>query len=370
MNPEENARLTKVGPGTPGGNLLRRYWWPVWFSEQLGTKPQPVRLLGEDLILFRGGNGHIGLLDRFCPHRGTSLELGRVEGDGIRCCYHGWKLDHVGRCLDMPAEPPESPLREEVRQTAYLTAEAGGLVFAYIGPRPVPLLPRYDLLFQPGLHRVVHATFDHCNWLQRAENAVDQLHATVLHAPGYPELALKRSDVDWTRTPYGIRAAYDVSGEQGKVSHFIFPSSNRYFGARVGERPSQNMHIRVPRDDFTTLTFGLRTYEHAQLQGSLTTRGLSDRPRGVYERVDDGWWGIASNDQDRAAQESQGIIADRTREILGTSDRGVVMFRRMLHDAMAAVERGDDPPGVIREESEGFIGFDASQRRDGALMHT
>jgi 5,5'-dehydrodivanillate O-demethylase oxygenase subunit len=368
MTPEENQRLTQVGPGTPGGNLLRRYWWPVWFSEQLGTKPHPVRLLGEDLILFRDGTGHVGLLGRFCPHRGASLELGRVEADGIRCCYHGWKFAADGRCMEMPAEPVGSPLCNEVQQTAYLTEEAGGLVFAYIGPKPAPLFPRYDLLFQPGLHRVLHATFDHCNWMQRAENSVDQLHATVLHAAGYPEFALKRSDVDWSRTFYGIRAAYDVSGGQGKVSHFVFPSSNRYFGARVGERPSQNFHIRMPRDDTSTLTFGIRTYEDPESKGSLTTRGLSDQPRGVYKRVEDGWWGIASNDQDRAAQESQGLVADRTREVLGTSDRGVAMFRRMLSDAITAVERGEDPPGVIREAPAGFIDFDASQRRDGLLM--
>ena len=134
-------------------------------------------------MLFRDGAGRTGLLDRACPHRGASLELGRVEQDGIRCCYHGWKFSADGTCLDLPAEPAGSPLRREVRCRAYPTEEAGGLVFAYLGPQPAPLLPRYDLLFQTGMHRVVHASLDHCNWLQRAENAVDQLHATVLHAP-------------------------------------------------------------------------------------------------------------------------------------------------------------------------------------------
>ncbi|HEY4134794.1 MAG TPA: Rieske 2Fe-2S domain-containing protein [Alphaproteobacteria bacterium] len=369
MTPEENLRLTRVGPGTPCGEMLRRYWWPISFTEELARgKSLPVRVLGEDLILYRDGAGRLGLLDERCPHRGASLQLGRVEEDGIRCCYHGWKFDGAGRCLDMPCEPPGSVLQKEVRQVAYRTEEAGGLIFAYMGPEPVPAFPRYDLLFQEGLHRTVSASLDHCNWLQRAENTVDQLHATVLHAAGYPELALQRADIEWTKTPHGIRAEYAVDGGQGKVSHFVFPSANRYFGARKGERPSQNMHFRTPKDDLSTITFAVRTYEDPEGKGSLTTRGLRVRERGVYERVEDGWWGIVSNEQDRAAQESQGLIADRTREILGSSDRGVVMFRRMLSDAIKSVETGDDPPGVIREHTNAFVGFDASQQRDGKLI--
>lgn len=369
MTPEENRRLTQVGPGTPCGEMLRRYWWPVGFTQELiSGKSVPVRLLGEDLILFRDGSGRVGLLDERCPHRGASLQLGRVEQDGIRCCYHGWKFDCAGRCLDMPAEPAGTALLQEVRQTAYRTEEAGGLIFAYLGASPVPALPRYDLLFQAGMHRTVSAGVDHCNWLQRAENTVDQLHATVLHAAGYPELAMQRADIEWTRTPYGIRAEYSVAGGQGKVSHFIFPSANRYFGARKNERPSQNMHFRVPVDDASTITYAVQTYEDPAGVGSLTTRGLKVLPRGVYERVDDGWWGLASKEQDRAAQESQGVIADRTREILGSSDRGVVIFRRMLSDAIKSVARGEDPPGVIRDDGGDLIGFDANQHRDGELI--
>ena len=369
MTPEENIRMTRVGAGTSCGNMLRLYWWPVGFSEKLPAKKSlATRLLGEDLVLFRDGAGRVGLLDARCPHRGASLELGRVEEDGIRCCYHGWKFDGVGHCMEMPAEPPQSPLLRDVRQTAYPTQEAGGIIFAYMGPKPIPQVPRYDLLFQQGLHRVVSASLDHCNWLQRAENTVDQLHATVLHAAGYPELAMQRADIDWSKTAHGIRAEYSVAGGQGKVSHFIFPSANRYFGARKGERPSQNMHFRVPCDDVSTITYAVRTYEDPEGKGSLVTRGLRIHERGVYERVEDGWWNLASNEQDRAAQESQGLIADRTREVLGTSDRGVVMFRRMLSDAIKSVEMGEDPPGVIRDSMDGFIGFDAKQVRDGKPM--
>ncbi len=134
MTPEQNERLTRIGPGTAVGNMLRRYWWPVWFSDRIKGKPVPVRLLGEEFVLFRNPAGALGLVDRACPHRGAGLELGRVEADGIRCCYHGWKFAADGRCLDMPAEPPGTPLLKEVRIGAYPVAEAAGLGFAYIGP--------------------------------------------------------------------------------------------------------------------------------------------------------------------------------------------------------------------------------------------
>jgi 5,5'-dehydrodivanillate O-demethylase len=365
MTPEENERLTRVGPGTPVGEMLRRYWWPVWFSEQVSTTPVPVRVLGEDLVLFRDGSGRTALLDRRCPHRGASLELGRVEADGIRCCYHGWKFDRAGYCLDMPCEPENTPLKDEVRQTAYATEEAAGLVFAYLGPEPAPVLPRYDLFFGEGLQRTVGAEIDHCNWLQRAENTVDQMHATVLHAAGYPELALQRPKIDWSRTWYGVRSSYELTGGAAKVSHFIFPASNRYFGARIGDTSSQNMHIRTPVDDTATMTFYIRAKESRDTDKRLVTKGLTVTTPGVYERVEDGWWGLPNREQDRAAQESQGRIADRTREILATSDRGVVMFRRMLAEGVAAVERGEDPAGVVRTSADELIMFDAKHVRDG-----
>lgn len=368
MSPEENERLTRVGLNTPAGNMLRRYWWPVGFSQSLAQRPVPVRILGEDLILFRDGSGRVGLLDRFCPHRRASLELGRVELDGIRCCYHGWKFDTAGRCTEMPAEPANNPLLQEVHQTAYPTQEASGLIFAYLGPAPAPLLPRYDLLFRDDCSRHVGAFVEHCNWMQRAENAVDQMHSTVLHASVYPEIALQRPNVTWEKLWYGVRAAFEVPGRQAKISHFLFPSNSRYFGARVDDLPSHIMRFRVPTDDVGTKTFYIRAREARGQGDSLVTHGVTERQRGVYDRVEDGWWGLASREQDRAAQESQGLIADRSRETLATSDRGVVMFRRMLVEAIAAVERGEDPPGVIRDSNDELIAFDAQKIRDGAVV--
>ena len=130
MTPEQNERLVRVGPGTPSGDMLRRYWWPIGFSEQHGKKPVPVRLLGEEFVLFRSGGGVAALVDRACPHRGAGLELGRIEAEGIRCCYHGWKFATDGTCLEMPAEPADTPLLKEVRLGAYPVREAAGLVFS------------------------------------------------------------------------------------------------------------------------------------------------------------------------------------------------------------------------------------------------
>jgi 5,5'-dehydrodivanillate O-demethylase len=165
-----------------------------------------------------------------------------------------------------------------------------------------------------------------------------------------------------------VRAAFEVPGRQAKISHFLFPSNSRYFGARVNDLPSHIMRFRVPTDDVTTTTFYIRAREARGQGDSLTTHGITERQRGVYERVEDGWWGLASREQDRAAQESQGPIADRARETLATSDRGVVLFRRMLVEAIAAVERGEDPPGVVRQESNELITFDAQKIRDGAVV--
>jgi len=368
MTPEQNELMTRVGPDTPAGEMLRRYWWPVGFSQELKDKPVPVRLLGQDLILFRDGSGQAGLLDLQCPHRGASLALGRVEADGIRCCYHGWKFDSAGRCLDMPAEPANSTMRDETRMKAYSTFEISGFVFAYIGPQPAPAFPKYDLLFLPNMDRHVGSSDEYCNWMQRAENGVDQMHSTVLHATVYPEIALQRPNVDWQSTWYGVRAAFDVPGRQTKVSHLVFPSHSRYFGARVNDLPSHIMRFRVPIDDVCTRTFYVRARDAEGRAGEIKTNGYTQREPGVYERVEDGWWGLSSREQDRAAQESQGPIADRTREILGTSDRGVVLFRQMLNKAITAVQRGEDPPGVLRGDQGDLLTFDAKKLRAGTLI--
>ena len=367
MDEAENELLTRVGPGTKMGALLRRYWWPVGFSEHVLRKPVPVRLLGEDLVLFRDPAGKLGLIERYCAHRRASLEFGRVEAQGIRCCYHGWKYGADGQCIETPLEPEGSRLKDQVKLAGYDVTEASGLVFAYLGPQPAPAFPRWDLLYREAGLTVVGADEEYCNWLQRAENAIDQHHLCALHAAVYPQLAFQRTQVEWDPTWYGLKTVQRVPGlPRPRVDHFIFPSSNRFARARVGDPPSHDLRIRVPTDDEKTTTFWVNAYPSITDQGRLKTQGLKKSEPGVYERAPDGWWDIPSHEQDRVAQESQGRITDRAAETLASTDRGIVLFRKMLRDGLDAIASGRDPLGVLRADRN-IIELDASMDALDAL---
>jgi 5,5'-dehydrodivanillate O-demethylase oxygenase subunit len=362
MTPEDNEKLTRVGPGTPGGEMLRRYWWPVGFEEEIQTKPVKVRHLGEDFVLFRDGAGKIGMLDTFCSHRRASLEHGRVEDRGIRCCYHGWLYDAEGQCLEMPAEPPSSTLPQRVRQRSAKVQIVAGLIFAYLGPDPAPVIPRFDLLAIDECDRTIWAADDLCNWVQRAENGVDAYHSMALHASVYPSIALKRPEVEFVKTWYGFRTQSEYPDGRTNVVHDIFPSSTRRYNARVGSIPSEFLHIRVPVDDYATMTFFIESKFKSEGPFKRECRGFTKNVRGVYDTVEDGWWGLASDEQDRAAQESQGLIHDRTREILASSDRGIIMWRKVAFDSIAAVQAGRDPHGIVRDPGPNeIIRFDAGK---------
>jgi 5,5'-dehydrodivanillate O-demethylase len=362
MNQDDNELLTKIGPGTRMGELMRRYWWPVGFSQKVTKKPELVRILGEDLVLFRDGTGKTGLVQRHCPHRRASLEFGRVEDKGIRCCYHGWLFSASGQCLEMPAEPVDSALKNQVKLRAYKTQEAAGLVFAYMGPDPVPLLPPYDLLARTDMDRETSVSLDQCNWLQRAENGADPAHSMALHASVYPTIALKHPNITYDKTWYGMRFDVNYEGARKNVFHMLFPSNTRRFGARVGDkRPAQYLHLRVPVDDYNTYTYIIEAVDAPKERAGTDSVGeISITPNLPYERIEDGWWGIASSDQDRVAQESQGVIVDRTQEILATSDRGVAMLRQMLFDSLKAIDNGQDPMGIVRD-SNSVVMFDAQK---------
>lgn len=375
LSRDENDLLTRVGPGTPCGEMLRRYWWPIGFSELVAEKQSPtkVRLLSEDFVLFRNGAGHLGLLELHCSHRGTSLEFGRVEDQGIRCCYHGWLYDTAGRCLEQPAEPADSTFKDRIRHPAYKVRESAGFIFAYLGPDPAPLLPRYDLFLQENGERVIGAGTEYCNWLQRAENSVDQTHLVALHAPEYPQMALKRPEIGWQKTVYGAKVTMHVPGvSKPKHSHWVFPSHTRHTTARKDRVPDHAIRFRVPTDDTTTKTFWLRFTPNDEANRGrplrLKTVGFEDDKPGIYTRVNDGWWGIASHDQDRVAQESQGEIYDRTREHLGASDEGVILLRQTIKESIEAVRQGQDPFWILRSSEENSkITFDASMAEIGAL---
>ena len=211
LTKEANERLTQVGLGTPMGALLRRYWYPIATLPELVTEPVlAVTVLGENLALYRTDGGDLGLVAQRCPHRGASLAYGIAEADGLRCAYHGWKFDGAGSCLEQPAEPAESAFKNRVRVPAYPVQEMGGLIWAYLGPPPVPLLPRYDLFVRDDLEREIGITRLPCNWLQIMENSLDPVHLEYLHSM-YMNYVLKRQGKPpASQTKHHERIAFDV----------------------------------------------------------------------------------------------------------------------------------------------------------------
>ena len=208
--PAPDPLLTRTDPGTPCGEYLRRFWQPVAFARDLGDVPRRIRIMGEDLVVFRDRSGHVGLLQLHCTHRGTSLEFGILQARGIRCCYHGWVFDVDGRILETPGEPADSTLRQRLCQGAYPTHEFCGLVFAYMGPPEArPVFPIYDTFEVPGLTLQPAAEFTlPCNWIQVKDNAMDPVHTSFLHAisSGYhfTEAFGELAELEWQETPYGM----------------------------------------------------------------------------------------------------------------------------------------------------------------------
>ncbi|HZT08512.1 MAG TPA: Rieske 2Fe-2S domain-containing protein [Chloroflexota bacterium] len=377
LSPEENQALTLVGPGTPAGDLLRRYWMPIGAAAEL-TPASPtkfVRVLGEDLVLFRDGRGRVGLLADHCAHRGASLLYGRVEERGIACAYHGWLYDTSGNCLECPAEPAGSRFHMTVKQTAYPVQEFSGLLWAYLGPAPTPVIPRYDVFMRKDGRRriVVQPTLD-CNWFQTMENAADPVHADVLHYEPHQQRGVRitnstRGNVDdiqsytFYRVPYGLMKKRVHRDGTGNEHPLIFPN-----GLRVGN----TIQIRTPVDDSRTMVF--RVVFEPTPDGSLIedegeipveyTLPYKDPPSALYPsahyfmRIID-VAGYGSGDwvqaQDYMAWETQGQNADRTSERLATSDRGIVMLREMMREQIELVQQGRDPLGIVRDPDHAII---------------
>src|SRR5215472_11995897 len=208
--PEEDVELTQVGPGTPCGEYLRRFWQPICFLDELRELPRRVKILGEELVVFRDSSGTVGLLELHCSHRGTSLEFGLIDAKGIRCCYHGWLFAADGTILETPGEPADSTLKDRLYHGAYPVHESGGIVFAYMGPPdkkpPFPILDTYDL---PGYRQIPRApTLWQCNWLQVKENSMDPAHLAFLHtlpgSDGFTQDFKERAEWDWLETPVGM----------------------------------------------------------------------------------------------------------------------------------------------------------------------
>ena len=327
---EENDRLTRVGPSTPMGNLMRRYWHPVGAMEELLEKPvQPVRILGEDLTLFRSLKGEIGLIGRGCAHRGMNLAYGIPQESGLRCAYHGWTYDTTGQLVDTPFEPECLPYK--IR--AYPVQELGGLIWVYLGPEPVPLLPNLELLVRPELIRDIHfRPLRQCNWLQCMDNSLDPIHFEHLHGH-YQNYYNQRHGLPRAMNParhlkvafdlyeYGIYKRRLVEGESEEnppddwtTGHPIFFPNTLVQGA--GD--SFNYQIRVPVDDTTTM--------HVFYRGR--PRRPEEAPQEVVpvrrSEVHYDEWGLVDEPgivpQDEMVWIGQGAITNRTRQHLATSD--------------------------------------------------
>jgi phenylpropionate dioxygenase-like ring-hydroxylating dioxygenase large terminal subunit len=357
--PEPDYALTAVGPGTPCGDLLRRYWMPVCLSEDLKDSPKRVRILGEDLIAFRDGQGNAGLLFFRCSHRGTSLEYGKVEERGIRCCYHGWLYDVTGNILDMPLEPAGSPFKNYIQHPCYPVREFGSLVFAYMGPLDkMPEFPIYDVWTQPGktltakMGPRVGGAVD-CNWVQSQENIVDALHVLWLHSNqagqqlGTELYGRWPKKLEYEETELGMKFTMTHELPDGRewqnIWEMVMPFT--VFMSYTGEpvtRKAQNIAFCVPIDDTHQIGAGIRCVSPNEDDGK------SHADYGPLARKDHSYEYTQRNPDDKEAQEGQGPIAIHALEHLVTSDQGVILFRKILRESIRAVREGRDPKGIIR----------------------
>jgi phthalate 4,5-dioxygenase len=377
LSKRDNELLTRVGKGTPLGELFRCYWIPALLSEEIAEPDGPpvrVRLLGEDLVAFRDSTGQVGLIGELCAHRRISLYFGRNEAGGLRCVYHGWKYDVAGCVLETPAEPAGSRLKEKIRHSAYPCREAAGIVFTYMGPPELePAFPNQEWLSVP-VDRVQTTKFElDCNYLQALEGDCDTSHAAYLHRGndgGGIEQPLEdgapRFEIE--RTWCGLRAA--AIREAGRdqqhvmVSTFCMP-----FIGNVGRGPIVDGKLdgylvvyQVPADDVATHRYNVRfkrsqpaapgELDHRDRAQILADYTLVANPRNNWKldrgkqrtRNYTGIDGFAA--QDAAVTVSMGAICDRTQETLGASDAYVIALRRFLLDAVKAFQRGATPPGL------------------------
>jgi phenylpropionate dioxygenase-like ring-hydroxylating dioxygenase large terminal subunit len=390
LNKEQNDLITLTNAGTPGGDLMRRYWQPVALSEELtADTPVPTRILGEDLVLFRDPNGRPQLIGRYCPHRSVDLSYGRLDKGGLRCVYHGWLMSGDGRCLEQPGEPASSDYKDRIRQTAYPCHEAGGLILTYMGPGQPPRIPDLPFMSCPPEQTWCTKIFHECNYLQGNEGNVDPQHLSFLHVAFGAQNSLDpnindliASDVaprlDIEETPYGYRifAVRSVGPEQQlvRITNFIMPNSSAFDGVPLfnprKDKHQPNLgfqiHWHVPIDDGSHWKYTV-LYRYAgaidkELMSSVFFGELDKgyhSPRNAQNRyLQDRqemkattFAGVGRNfyDQDLMAVETQGRIMDRSREHLGTTDRPIILMRRQLLKAVEDVRQGRDPLFVERD---------------------
>jgi phthalate 4,5-dioxygenase len=363
---EENDRITKTGPGTPMGNLFRRFWVPALLASGLPERDgPPVRfeLLSERLIAFRDSEGKVGVLEERCPHRHASLYWARNEDCGLRCVYHGWKFTTDGTCVDQPAEPESSHFKEHVKAVAYETHEAGGLIFCYMGPKDkTPPFPEHEWTFLSEDHYFVHKRVQQCNYLQNLEGELDTAHLNFLHRQwGDGEIMapadLRRKRFFLAETDFGLLLmARSDSGPDNyywRMTPFHLPSYTL-----IPDQPQNSFTAAIPRDDTSMWGFSVhwdaekplgdrsRMYMDVDEKSWIPTRNMqNDYLRDLDKQKNTNWTGIDGiRTQDMAVQEDQdGPVCRRWEEHLGTTDRGIVGSRRLLLLLAEKLEQGVEP---------------------------
>ena len=364
LSMEQNERLTRVGRGTPMGELLRRYWFPVATSQHLAENPvRSVKLLGETLTLYRDKGGRLGLVAQRCAHRSVDLKYGIPEEEGLRCPYHGWLYDTSGQCMEMPAESSESTFAERVKIQSYPVEELSGLIFGYLGPTPAPLLPKWNLFVAPNAFRMIGSSIVHGNWLQCQENSVDTVHLEWdhgrwgLHAletlgitdprrwSNFQRAFRRHTKIAFERFEYGILKYRLQEGEDEATAQgwnhghpLVFPNV-----VHIGRMGEQEFQMRVPLDDVTTWHVVYHIYEPGP-----DVEVPAQNPVPVFDVpvVDLPEWILQ---QDLSVWEGQGPITDRSVEKLAETDKGLILMRRMLEEQIKVVEDGGEPMNVFRE---------------------
>jgi phenylpropionate dioxygenase-like ring-hydroxylating dioxygenase large terminal subunit len=391
MSAEQNRLITQTGKETPAGELLRRYWQPIALADELkGPRPiRAIRVLGQDVVLFRDEAGRLGVIDRDCPHRGADMAFGRLEDGGLRCLFHGWLFDVEGKCLETPAEPPGSRLCANIRQKSYPVCERSGIIFAYLGDREPPAFPALDCFEAPETFVFAFKGFLDCNWLQAVEVGFDPAHASFLHryfededpsgtygrqfrgASAGSDMPMTevlrqfpRPDIDVYPSDIGLQILATRDLGDGRIH---VRATNAFFPQAFVIPLSAEMTItqwHVPVDDVSCYWYAVFT----SFTGPVDKQEMRDQRLKLYQlpdykprlgRFNDYGYnheeqrmktytgmGDDINVHDQWAVESQGPIQDRTREHLGQTDKAIIHFRRLL---LAEIKKASGKDRVFLE---------------------
>ncbi len=394
LKKEQNDLVTQTGPGTPMGNLFRRYWLPALLSEQLPVPDcAPVRLeiLSEKLIAFRDTSGRLGLIDEFCAHRGVSLWFGRNEHDGIRCPYHGWKFDVTGQCVDVPSEPEESGFSGKIKLKGYPMIERGGVIWVYMGPEELkPPLPEWEFATVPLAQSYMSKRFQDCNWLQALEGGIDSSHVSFLHGSSLKHDPLFNSAKGNQYNQNDFKPVFEVVDVPGglwvgarrnaeddqyywRITPWVLPTFTMV--PPRGDHPVHG-HFWIPIDDERCWAW---SYDYHPTRALTSAERLAmEEGNGVHVLVDKNYYPIQNkhNDylmdrdaqkanlyysgikgigtQDASLQESMGPIQDRTKENLVSTDNGIIMARQRLMKAAKALQANPamDLPGLSPDDQK------------------